>query len=204
MVRITELIDRRDGGKLVAAVDQQACVAREGDGVARYRDDKGRRALRDLARLGVGALARRIEHDGVEGFQFARHQGATEQVARLRLDRLQAAGGRRRALERFDRARIAVGGGDTRALGQPQRKRADAAKQVGNAFGCADMFDHQPRQRRFAFRRRLQESAGRQRHMSAADLQHRLGRLRHQLAVAGEAGKLVLAGDAGERGHGRG
>ena len=74
----------------------------------------------------------------------------------------------RRALERLDRARLAVGGGHARPFGQPQGERADAAKQVGDAFGVADMLEHQPRQRRFAFGGRLQERAGRQRHLARA------------------------------------
>ena len=92
----------------------------------------------------------------------------------------------------------------TRArFGQPQGKGADAAKQIGDAFGAADMVEHQPRQRRFARGGRLQKRAGRQRHLRAADLQQRLRGLRHQFAVAGDAREPVFLGDAGERGGAR-
>ena len=61
------------------------------------------------------------------------------------------------------------------------------------------MIEHQLRQRRFARGGRLQKRAGRQRHQSAADFHKRLRRLRHQLAVAGDACELEFCGDTGER-----
>ncbi len=49
-------------------------------------------ALGEFACLRLGALTRRIEHHGVEAFEFASHVRAAEQVARDRLDRLETAG----------------------------------------------------------------------------------------------------------------
>ena len=46
---------------------------------------------------------------------------------------------------------------DPGPLGQPKRERPDAAEQVGDQLGVADMAVHQPRQGLFAGRGRLQE-----------------------------------------------
>ena len=114
-----------------------------------------------LARLRLGALARRIEHDRVEALQLLRHERAAEQIARLGLDRLEARrlGG---LAQRRDRARVAVSGEHAGALGEPQRERSDAAEQVGDRLRVADMLADEPRQHRLAFGRRLQEGARRQ------------------------------------------
>ncbi len=199
MERIAELIDRRDAHELVAAVDQNARVACERRRIAGHRNHDRHGAFDQFARLRLGALARRIEHDGVEALEFRGHEGTAKQVAHLRFHRLQAAGVRRRARQRLDRALLDIRGGDARALGQPQCKGADAGKQVGDAFGAAHVVEHQPRQRRFARGGRLQECAGRQRHLRAPDFQQRLRGLRHQFAVPGDARELVLVGDAGQR-----
>src|SRR5262249_32831635 len=66
MGRITELVDRRHLAEAIAAIDQYFDVAREGDGIARHRHDDGNAALCEFVRLRFGALARRIEHHGVE------------------------------------------------------------------------------------------------------------------------------------------
>src|SRR6478736_3719936 len=69
------------------------------------------------------------------------------------------------ALERGHRGLVAVGGGDARLLGQPQGEGADAAEQIGDALGAADMRAHELGERRFACGGRLQEYARRQRHV---------------------------------------
>ena len=46
---------------------------------------------------------------------------------------------------------------DPRPLGEPKREGADAAEQVGDDLGVADVVLHQPRQGLFAGRGRLQE-----------------------------------------------
>ena len=46
---------------------------------------------------------------------------------------------------------------DPGALGQPKRERADAAEQIGDQLGVADLIFHQPRQGLFACRGRLQK-----------------------------------------------
>ena len=89
MRRVAELIDRRHALEPVAAIDQDPRVARECRGIARHRDHDRHLARRELLRLRLRALPRRIEHHGVEVAQFLRHQRAAEQVARLGLDRLQ-------------------------------------------------------------------------------------------------------------------
>ena len=141
VMRIAELVDRRDRADLVAAADQQRGVAREGGRIAGDRDHDRHRARRQLARLRLRALARRVEHHGVEAFQFSGDVRPAEQVALRDLHRLEAGGRCRRALERGDGAAVAVGGGDARGLGQPQGERPDAGEQVGDALGLADMRD---------------------------------------------------------------
>ena len=83
-----------------------------------------------------GALARRIEHHGVEALELGRHQRAAEQVARLGLDRLEAVVVGGRALQRRDRSRIVVRRGDARAFGEPQRERPDAGR-TDRRLSCA-------------------------------------------------------------------
>src|SRR5438874_2533920 len=56
---IAELIDRRHLANAIAAVHQDLRIAREGRGVARYRHDDRDAASGELARLRLGALARR-------------------------------------------------------------------------------------------------------------------------------------------------
>ena len=73
---MAELVDRRDRVEPIAAVDQDAGVAREGRRIARHRDDDGNGALGKLARLRLGALARRIEHHRVEALEFRRRPAA--------------------------------------------------------------------------------------------------------------------------------
>ena len=46
---------------------------------------------------------------------------------------------------------------DPGPLGQPKRERPDAAEQIGDELGVADVVVHQPRQGLFAGRGRLQE-----------------------------------------------
>ena len=68
MRRIEELIDRRHAHETVTAVDEGARVAREGHGIAGNRDHRRHGRCRQLARLRLGALPRRIEHHGVGPF----------------------------------------------------------------------------------------------------------------------------------------
>ena len=61
-----ELVHRCNRNQPIAAIDQQADIARKGRRIARHRDDDGHGALGKLARLRLGALARRVEHQGIE------------------------------------------------------------------------------------------------------------------------------------------
>ena len=93
---------------------------------------------------------------------------------------------------------------DTRRRGKPQRERPDAREQVGDAFGAGARLQDEPRQRRLACHRRLQECGGRQDDGRGAHLQRRRARLRDQLAMARQPRKVLLRGDARQRrGQGR-
>ena len=83
MGRKAELVKRRDLAERVAALDENARIAREALGVAGDRDDDGNAARRERPRLRLGAGARRIEHDGVEAVEFLRRQRPVEEIAPL-------------------------------------------------------------------------------------------------------------------------
>ena len=134
---MSELIDRHDGIDLVTAVDQKPRVAGERCDVAGDRDHDGHHARGELERLCLCALARRIEHHGIEIAQLRWHQRTAEQVTRLAPDRLQSRRARR-FRERGDRAGVAVIGCDAGLLGEPERKRADTAEEVENLLRLAD------------------------------------------------------------------
>ena len=65
-----ELVDRRDAGQPVAAVDQGPRVAREAAGVAGDGDHRGQPGPGELPGLLFGAGARRVEDRGVEARQL--------------------------------------------------------------------------------------------------------------------------------------
>ena len=83
MSGMPELIHRRYRFEPIPAIEQQSGVAREGRRIARHRDDSGNGAFRKLARLRLGALTRRIEHQGIDALELLRHQRPAKQVARL-------------------------------------------------------------------------------------------------------------------------
>ena len=58
---IAELVDRRNGGELVTAADQNLRIAGERCRIARHCNDHDRHRAGEFARLRLGALARRIE-----------------------------------------------------------------------------------------------------------------------------------------------
>ena len=65
-----ELVKRRHGLDPIAAVDQNACVAREGRRVAGDRRDERQSGGGERARLLERARARRINERRVEGGEF--------------------------------------------------------------------------------------------------------------------------------------
>ena len=200
---VAELVHRRHLGRPVAAGDQNPRIAGKGRRVARHRNDLRDAAVREFARLRLGALARRIEDDGVERRQFLRHQGAAEEVEASCLDRLEAARRGGRPAQCVERVLVIVDGKDAGTLGKPERKRPDAGEQVGDARGRSppggiEMREREPRQRVLAECGRLQECAGRQHHRGAPDPDRRRRALRDQLAVAGDARELVRVRHSGK------
>ena len=81
MRREQELIDRRDAGDAVAAIDQDAEVAGERAGIAGDGDDLRHVRLGERLGLRRGAGPRRIEHHRVVGFQLLDAERRAEQVA---------------------------------------------------------------------------------------------------------------------------
>jgi hypothetical protein len=69
-----ELVDRCDLHDAITRRDKNAGIAREGRGIAGYCNDSRRGGSGKLARLRLGALPRRIEHHGIEGFELTRRQ----------------------------------------------------------------------------------------------------------------------------------
>src|ERR1051326_7766819 len=86
--RVAELVDRGDLIEPVAALDENARVAREGRGVARHRDDERHLRTGEPLRLRERALARRIEHDGVERLEFRLPQMPAKKIVARGRDRL--------------------------------------------------------------------------------------------------------------------
>src|SRR4051794_983097 len=78
---VAELIDRRDCGQPVAAADKFTRVAGECRRIAGYGDDERDAAGSEFARLRQGALARRIEDDGVETLKLGDDERPPEQIA---------------------------------------------------------------------------------------------------------------------------
>ena len=74
--------------------------------------------MRERPRLCLRSLPRRIEYDRLAAGKLGGHERSAEQVARFRLDGLEA---RRRggAGERRDRPGVGVEGDDAGALGKP-------------------------------------------------------------------------------------
>ena len=106
---------------------------------------------------------------------------------------------RPRARERGKRRLVVIDGQNPRPLGEPQRERADAGKQVGDLGGAGASGKHEPRQRRFALGGRLQKRGRRQLHNRFADAQCRRARQRNQFAMARQPRQIVLGGDARQR-----
>jgi len=200
---VAELVDRRDLDEPIAGADEFAGVAGERGGIAGHRDNARNLARRQRARLRLCALAWRIEDDGVEALDLRRSERPPEEVARLDVDRLEAGGSRRTALERGERGFVVIDGDDAGALGEAERERADAGKQVGHSGSVGAGREDQPGERRLACGGGLQERGRRQRHDCVADAQGRRPLLRDQLAMAGETGEIALLRNAGERRHQR-
>ena len=146
-------------------------IARERVRVAGHRNDDGHGAFAELARLRFGALPRRIEHHRVEILKFGCHERAPEQIARLRIDGLEATRFAGCLLQGFDRGGLAVGGRNPRAFSQTKSKRADPREKIGDVPGLAGMLGHEARQGFFAFGGRLEECTRRQRHVGTPDAQ---------------------------------
>src|SRR6266478_6053760 len=83
MRRPDELVDRLNGDETIAAGDENAGIARETRGVARYGGETGHAAARERRRLRLGADARWIEDDGAVAGELVGVERAALQVAHL-------------------------------------------------------------------------------------------------------------------------
>ena len=107
-----ELVDRLHPVQLEAAVKQNAGVAGEGRGVAADRGDAMQIGLGQFLGLGAGALAGRVDDGAVEPLEFARQQGAAEEVARLGRHALEIRRVAPAGIERLKRLGLAFDGVD--------------------------------------------------------------------------------------------
>ena len=94
--------------KRIAAVNEDAQVARQRDRIAGDRGDQRHVGARDLLRLVLGAGARRVEDEAVEGIQLLEGERPPEQIAAFAGHPPQAGGETKRAVERGKRRRIAL------------------------------------------------------------------------------------------------
>ena len=103
---IDELVHRHDALQRVAAVDEDAGVAREACRIAGNAGDARHAGSGERFRLCLGSGPRRIDDDAVEGVQLGRRERECEEVAPLGLDPLQSL----RATQRRRSARRAEAG----------------------------------------------------------------------------------------------
>ncbi len=99
MMRPGELVDHLDAVEAIAAIDEDARVAREGRGIAGNADQHRRLGGGECLRLFRGAGARRIEDDGVVAIGFLAPQRLAIEIAAEGFERQRAF----RLVERADR-----------------------------------------------------------------------------------------------------
>src|SRR6266403_6255486 len=83
MRRPDELVDRLNGDETIAAGDENAGIAREARGVARYGGEAGHSGTSERCRLLFGPDARWIEDDGAVAGELVGVERAALQVAHL-------------------------------------------------------------------------------------------------------------------------
>jgi hypothetical protein len=89
MGREEELIDRHDARDAIAAIDEDAEIARERAGIARHRHKLRHARFGESFGLRGGAGTRWVEHHGVIGLKLFRAERRTEEVAVEGPDRLE-------------------------------------------------------------------------------------------------------------------
>src|SRR6266851_5270816 len=83
MRRPDELVDRLNGDETIAAGDENAGIAREARGVARYGGEAGHAGPSERCRLRLGPDARRIEDDGAVAGELVGVERPALKVAHL-------------------------------------------------------------------------------------------------------------------------
>src|SRR5215211_6479773 len=195
MRAVLELVHRRDPLDAVAAGDEDRGIAHEGPGIAGDADDDRDSCCGELPCLCLRPGARGIDHERVETLELRCEERAPEKVARLRRDAAQARRLARGLVEGGKRAAVAVDGLDLGALGETQREGAAAGEEVGDPLRPLARLDDDSRERLLPGPGRLQEAARRRRELSLADAQERGVALDEHVAVQGETGEVVPAGD---------
>ena len=140
--RIAELIDRRHARR--AGSRRRPGCGRRARSVAGLHDTAttvGTLLAASSRACASRALARRIEHDGVEALELGRLNGRRNRSRTLASTGFRPCVVRGGALQRRDRVGVAVDRGDAGALGEPQRERADAGEQIGDALAPPHVLD---------------------------------------------------------------
>ena len=140
MRREQELVDRRDAGDAVAAIDQDAEIAGERAGIA--GDGHEHRHVRLGKRRGLrrGAGARRIEHHRVVGFELLHAERRAEQVADEAPHRLEPGRLARRLGKRLASAASSASKASTAAsCAKRKGEGAEPGEQIGEALGAATL-----------------------------------------------------------------
>ena len=204
MRRVAELIDRRDAFEPVAAVDQEPRVAGEGRGIAGDRDHapapcSPRAAAPAPARPAAADRTRRRQSRAIPA---ASADGGTGRALRPSpasgpRSRSRPSAGRRPRRHRCRRQRSAR---CSRAAARTGRRRRTDRRCAWRARMLGD----QRCQRLFAGAGRLQERAGRQRHLRGADGDDRRRAHQHQFAVPRQPRQAMLFGKARQRRDHRG
>ena len=170
MVGEEELVDGSDGLDCVAAIDEDAQVARERCRIA--GDD---REAADLGgcerfRLRLGTRERRVEDRGIEAVELSCREGSAEEIPHGGSDGFQALRAAGRGREGRQRVAVAVVGGYAGVSRKRQSECANAREKVGDVPPAGEAGHDEPDQRGLCFRRRLEECSGSRLDARAAEL----------------------------------
>ncbi len=152
-----------------------------------------------FARLRLRALARRIEHDGVETVELGRDQRILEQVAALRRHGLEPG---RSSAARLSAASAASSSSTARTRAFSASRSANGptpANRSATLLAPAQVASTSRASTASPSAVACRKAAGGRRHGRRADAQRRRARLRDQFAMARQPREVVLRGDARQR-----
>src|SRR5690606_19132563 len=152
-----------------------------------------------LKRLLFCTCARWVENHGVIGQQFLWHKRTTEQVATFDRNRLQSLHMAHATVESRKGQRVVFNGMNSTFFCNPQRKCAETAEEICNAFCFAKVRKDERNHCFLGIVRYLKEAAGRNRNRHLAEMAERLLRLDNDFAFMRKARKALFQDRRGQR-----